>query len=95
MSDKIMSDKKYLDNPLWNILVDTVHAMIMYPHHKGYVRDIILLERPEIMPEDLALNLGIPLGEAIVILDELKSETHSSFSSETTIKATETSGEDK
>jgi len=67
-----MSLEEYEKSPLWKILVDTVHAILMYPHHKAYVRDVLLPEKPEISPEDLALKLDIPLGEALVILYELK-----------------------
>lgn len=69
-----MSVEDYDKNPLWPILVETVHAMIMYPHHKSYVRDVTLHERPDISPRDLASSLGIPLGEALVILHELRGE---------------------
>lgn len=67
-----MSLKDYVKNPMWPILVETVHAMIMYPHHKAYARDVILHEQPDASPQDLAAKLGIPLGEALVILYELK-----------------------
>ncbi|MBS7643020.1 hypothetical protein KEJ26_00290 [Candidatus Bathyarchaeota archaeon] len=69
-----MNPNEYEKDPLWKILVDTVHALLMYPHHKAYVRDVLLPEKPEISPEDLALKLGIPLGEALVILYELKTK---------------------
>ena len=65
---------KYVDNPLWPILVETVHAMVMYPHHKAYVANNILNQQPKITPRDLAMKLGIPLGEALVILYELRKE---------------------
>ena len=67
-----MSLDEYEKSPLWKILKNTVHAILMYPHHKAYVRDVLLPEKPEISPEDLALKLDIPLGEALVILHELK-----------------------
>ncbi|MEM2935634.1 MAG: hypothetical protein QW231_00455 [Candidatus Bathyarchaeia archaeon] len=67
-----MSLEDYVGNPLWPILMETVHAMVMYPHHKAYTRDVILHEQPETTPRDLAIKLGIPLGEALVILYELK-----------------------
>lgn len=69
-----MSIEEYEKNPLWKILVDTVHMTIMYPHHKAYVRDAILQRTPEITPEDLALQLGISFGEALIILHELRKE---------------------
>jgi len=69
-----MSIEEHEKNPLWKILVDTVHMTIMYPHHKAYVRDVILQRTPEITPQDLAVQLGISLGEALVILYELRRE---------------------
>ena len=67
-----MSVEDYVNNPLWSILVETVHSMIMYPHHKAYVRDFVLHEQPDVTPKDLAAKLSIPLGEALVILYELQ-----------------------
>jgi hypothetical protein len=69
-----MSWQQYVNNPLWRILVETVHAMVMYPHHKAYTRDVALHEKPDIKPMELAVKLGIPLGEALVILYELEKE---------------------
>ena len=69
-----MSIEEYEKNPLWKILADTVHMTIMYPHHKAYVRDVILQRTPEITPQDLAVQLGISLGEALVILYDLRKE---------------------
>lgn len=69
-----MSVEEYADNPLWSILVETVHTMAMYPHHKFYAQSVFLSERPDASPRDLALGLGISLGEAMVILYELKVE---------------------
>jgi len=69
-----MSLEDYVANPLWPILVETVHAMVMYPHHKAYTRDVILHEQPETTSRDLAIKLGIPLGEALVVLYELQKE---------------------
>ncbi|MEM3641916.1 MAG: hypothetical protein QXH37_08360 [Candidatus Bathyarchaeia archaeon] len=69
-----MSFEEYLKEKLWPILVETVHALILYPNHKAYVREVVLHEKPDITPAELASRLGIPLGEAIVILYELKNE---------------------
>ncbi|MEM2518605.1 MAG: hypothetical protein QXO49_06605 [Candidatus Bathyarchaeia archaeon] len=69
-----MSLEEYAKEKLWPILVETVHAMVMYPHHKAYTRDVLLHEKPDITPIELASRLGIPLGEALVILYELKNE---------------------
>jgi hypothetical protein len=73
-----MSQEEYVSNPLWRILVETVHAMILYPHHKAYVRDIFLQEKPDLTAKLLETKLGIPLGEALVILYELTKERRTS-----------------
>ena len=67
-----MSLEEYMSNPLWPLLVETVHTMIMYPHHKAYARDVVLHEQPDVTAQELAIKLGIPLGEALVILCELR-----------------------
>jgi len=69
-----MSFEEYVNNPMWVVLVETVHAMIMYSHHKAYARDVVLHEQPDTTPSDLAAKLGIPLGEAVVILYELRKQ---------------------
>ena len=70
-----MAVEEYVSNPLWAVLVETVHAMIMYPHHKAYVRDFVLHEQPGITATDLATKLGITSGEALVILHELRRQS--------------------
>ncbi len=77
-----MDWQEFVNNPLWSILVETVHAMVMYPHHKAYTRDVATHEQPDINPTDLAAKVGIPFGEALVILYELekaKSEGKSDY----------------
>jgi len=69
MSEEI---EKYINDPLWPILVETVHSIVMYPHHKAYVRERLLNEHPDIKPRILGAELGISLGEALVILYELR-----------------------
>ena len=69
-----MSLEEYTKNRLWPILVETVHALPVYYHHKAYTRDVILSENPDIKPNELAVRLKIPLGEALVILYELLNE---------------------
>jgi len=59
---------------LWLILVDTVHTAVMYPNHKAYIRDVILREKPDVNPTELANRLNMSFGEALVILDELGAE---------------------
>lgn len=70
----IMSLEEYAKERLWQILVDTVHALTMYTHHKAYVRDTILHEKPDITPSQLSAQLGIPLGEALVVIFEIAEE---------------------
>jgi len=69
-----MGFEEYVKNPLWPLLVETVHAMVMYPHHKAYTRDVVLHEQPDVTARDLAAKMGIPLGEALVILYELRKQ---------------------
>jgi transcription initiation factor IIE alpha subunit len=59
---------------LWPILIETAHALVMYPSHKTYTHDVIVNEKPDVTPEELAVRLGIPLGEALTILYELAEE---------------------
>jgi hypothetical protein len=72
-----MSLEEYLKEKLWPILVETIHASVMYPNHKAYTRESILCEKPEITPLELANRLNMPLGEALVILHELRAERKS------------------
>ena len=69
-----MSLEDYIGNPLWPVLVETVHAMVMYSHHKAYTRDVVLHEQPDTTSQNLATKLSIPLGEALVILHELQKQ---------------------
>lgn len=59
-------------NPLWLILVETAKELPLYNAHKAYVRDNILPENPDITIEEISHRLDMPLGEAMVILWELK-----------------------
>jgi hypothetical protein len=65
---------EYSKEKLWQLLVETVHASVMYPTRKAYTRDIILPQQPDISALELAGRLGMPHGEAIVILNELVNE---------------------
>jgi hypothetical protein len=69
-----MHFEEYEKEKLWPILLETVHALVMYPHHKAYIREIILNEKPDITATELATRLKMPLGEALVILYELAKE---------------------
>lgn len=69
-----MNFEEYTHEKLWPILVEIAHALVMYPHHKAYIREVILNEKPDITPSELAARLKMPLGEALVILYELAGE---------------------
>ena len=56
------------------MLVEAVHASVMYPTHKAYTRDYILPQKADVTANELAERLGMPLGEALVILSELVEE---------------------
>ena len=62
------------NSPLWAVLVETVHSLPLYRSHRAYTQELILPEKPGITPEELSGRLGMPLGEAIVILAELGGE---------------------
>lgn len=84
-----MDFEEYKGNPLWPLLVETVHAMVMYPHHKAYTRDVVLHEEPDVTARDLAAKLGIPLGEALVILYELRKQKSEGLAEGESEKASE------
>jgi hypothetical protein len=66
-----MNLDEYSKEQLWQLLVDAVHSSVMYPTHKAYTRDSILPQNPTVTPIELSEQLGLPLGEALVILSEL------------------------
>ncbi len=66
-----MSDE-YSSNPIWHILVETAQTLPMYNSHMSYTRDNILPVESKITPEQLSQRLDMPLGEALVILYELR-----------------------
>lgn len=72
-----MSSEEYMKEKLWPLLVETVHAAVMYPTHKAYTRETILQEKPDITATELANKMNMPLGEALVILHELEEERKS------------------
>ena len=73
-----MDLEEFTKETLWRLIVDNVHAAVMYPNHKAYVRDVILPENPEVKPAELVNRLNMPLAEALVILDELAEDKKSS-----------------
>jgi hypothetical protein len=73
-----MNLEEYSKDKLWLMLVEVVHANVMYPTHKSYTRDVLLRSEPDISVDELAAKLNIPVGEAIVILQELAGENKGS-----------------
>ena len=73
-----MNLDEYTKERLWQLLVETVHASVMYPTHKAYTRDTILPQKADVSAVELAGRLGMPLGEALVILSELVQERQAS-----------------
>ena len=69
-----MNLEEYTKERLWQLLVETVHASVMYPTHKAYTRDTILPQEADVSAVELARRLGMPFGEALVILSELIQE---------------------
>ncbi|TFG15572.1 hypothetical protein EU537_00700 [Candidatus Thorarchaeota archaeon] len=65
--------KNFKSHPLWDILVETARRSPLYSGLSGYIRDNILPNNPEISPKQLASKLSISIGEALVILDAIKS----------------------
>jgi hypothetical protein len=73
-----MNLEECTNDKLWLILVETVHAHVMYPTHKSYTREVILQTKPDISAGELAARLNMPVGEAMVILHELALENKGS-----------------
>jgi hypothetical protein len=74
MVDAPMNLNEYPKEKLWQLLVEAVHASVMYPTHKAYIRDSILPQKPDVSAAEIAERLEMPLGEALVILNELTLE---------------------
>lgn len=55
-----MNLEEYSKEKLWLILVETVHASVMYPTHKAYTRETLLRDKPDLTPADLASKLNMP-----------------------------------
>jgi hypothetical protein len=70
-----MNLDEYTKEKLWQLLVEMVHSSVMYPTHKSYTRDNIFPQKPDVSALELSERLGMPLGEAIVILNELVKES--------------------
>ena len=72
---------------IWQILIETVHALPMYKHHKRYAEKNVLPEKPRISAKEMALLMGVPLGEAIVLLEELRPSSKGATEDESKTKA--------
>jgi len=72
---------------LWDALVETAHALLMYKNHKHYVEETLLKQRPEITAQELAIRLAIPIGEALVILSETRDSGKSTGAKEVGAKS--------
>ena len=72
-----MSLEKLTKERLIQVLIETVHAMIMYPNHKTYTQELMLREKTDLKPKELAVRLNMTLGEALVILQELEEKKNS------------------
>jgi hypothetical protein len=70
-----MNLDEYTKERLWQLLLEAVHASVMYPTHRAYTRDTILPRKSDVTATELAGLLGMPLGEALVILSELIQES--------------------
>jgi hypothetical protein len=69
-----MNLEEYSKEQLWRLLIDAVHLSVMYPTHKAYTRGTILPKQPEIQALELSERLGMSLGEALIILNELRQD---------------------
>jgi hypothetical protein len=69
-----MNLDEYTKEKIWQLLVEAVHASVMYPTHKAYTRDSIMPQKADVSANELAERLGMPLGEALIILSELTQE---------------------
>jgi len=81
------TQRSYDAAALWEILTETVHALAMYKHHKRYVEKVLLPEKPRISAKEMGLVMGMPLGEAIVILEELRPSSKGAPEDESKAKA--------
>ena len=72
---------------VWSALVQTAHALLMYNNHKRYLEEVMLKERPEISPQELAIRLSIPIGEALVLLSETRGQHGTPQMTEDTTKS--------
>jgi hypothetical protein len=72
-----MNLKNLSKDKLLELLIETVHAIVMYPNHKTYTQELMLREKSDLKPKELAIRLNMTLGEALVILQELEEKKNS------------------
>lgn len=72
-----MNLKNLSKDKLLELLIETVHAIVMYPNHKTYTKELMLREKSDLKPKELAIRLNMTLGEALVILQELEEKKNS------------------
>ena len=53
-----MNLEEYTKERLWQLLVEAVHASVMYPTHKAYTRDSILPQKADVSAVELAETVG-------------------------------------
>jgi hypothetical protein len=75
---KVSEPQESIERDWPSILEETVKSMILYPHLLDYTRSKILPTHPAITPEELSIQLRIPLGVAIVLLKRLNREAKES-----------------
>ena len=64
--------EEFTKEQILELLVDTVHSMILYPQHKRYINTLILSNQKDLEPQLLAARLDITLGEVLVIIKDLR-----------------------
>lgn len=74
-----MNLEVYSKEKLWQLLVDAVHASVMYtPPIKPTTATQACPQKKNISAVEPSERLGMPLGEALVILDELTADRQDS-----------------
>jgi len=56
-------------HPLWSILIETVRNNPLFVNRAGIAHSQIIPNNPNITPKELAQELAITVGEALVILE--------------------------
>lgn len=67
--------EEYRSHPLWLLLVETARSHPLYPGLVAYVSTHLLPEHPDVTAKEVAVRLSIPLGLAVVVLDDTMAQT--------------------